>query len=131
MPLTQFLYISEIPGPRSFETVSSVVAESRPRNRELDISGLLVFDGEQVCQYLEGQPEKIDALVSRISTDPRHRGMQVLHHESVDEPRRFEHWRLGFLNLDGGRDLSDFRHLSGPQALQALFDLVPAIDIGP
>lgn len=130
-PLAQFLYVSQIAGPRAFETVSTVVAEARHLNVARDITGLLVFDGELVCQYLEGESEALAALSVRLAQDGRHERMRVLHHAPLDGSRRFARWRLGYLDTDRGRDLSCFDQVSGSAAVQLLLQMFPASDINP
>lgn len=126
--LVQFFYVSEIAGPRAYETVSTVVAQARPLNRERGITGMLVFDGAKLCQYLEGSAAEVAALATRLMKDGRHERMQVLHHGPLEGPRRFARWRLGYLNLDNGRDLSCFDGLSGEGAVRALLQMFPAPD---
>jgi Sensors of blue-light using FAD len=127
--LYQFFYVSQIAGPRAHETVSTVVAQARPLNQARDITGLLVFDGAQVCQYLEGESPELAALWERLAQDGRHERMRVLHHAPLEGPRRFARWRLGYLNLDDGRDLSCFDGLSGPAAVERLLTMFPTIDL--
>jgi hypothetical protein len=127
--LSQFLYVSQIAGPRAFETVSTVVSQARTLNRARDITGLLVFDGAQVCQYLEGESDDLAELSKCLAQDGRHERMRVLHHAPLDGSRRFARWRLGYLNLDNGRDLSCFDGVRGPAAVQLLLTMFPAIDL--
>lgn len=128
----QFLYLSRIHGNKPFETLSAIVAESRPRNARDGITGLLVFDGAQVCQYIEGGTAQLDALVLKLRADARHGDLRVLHHGPLTEPRRFRNWSLGFL-LPGSdaEDVSVFEPLSGEAAVQALLERVPQLDLEP
>lgn len=122
------MYLSHIAGPRAFETISAVVAEARLLNARRGISGLLVFDGAQVCQYVEGERTEVEALAGRLAKDSRHEAMKVLHQGALHGPRRFGRWRLGYLNMADGADLSHFHALSGTAAVERLFDLFPGID---
>jgi len=128
----QFLYLSRIHGDKPFETLSAIVAESRPRNARDGITGLLVFDGAQICQYIEGGQAQVDALVSRLQADPRHGDLRVLHRGALAGARRFRNWSLGFLlPASEAEDVSQFESLQGEAAVQALVERVPLLDMEP
>ncbi|WP_081771261.1 BLUF domain-containing protein [Methylibium sp. T29] len=120
-------------GPRrqAFETIAVVVAEARQLNAEQSITGVLVFDGAQVCQYVEGEVGTIDALIERLMVDPRHEQLKVLHHATLQGERRFARWRLGYLMLDDGRDLTRFDALSGEGAIASFLEQLPLVDLEP
>lgn len=129
--LHQFLYLSRIVGDKPFEAIAEIATQARHNNRQAGITGVLVFDGAQVCQYVEGATEAIDALIERLRRDPRHEDLLVLHHAALDGPRRFARWGLGYLLLDDGQELTRFDALRGPAAVQALLDQLPAVDLEP
>ncbi|EWS55520.1 Sensors of blue-light using FAD [Methylibium sp. T29] len=108
-----------------------VVAEARQLNAEQSITGVLVFDGAQVCQYVEGEVGTIDALIERLMVDPRHEQLKVLHHATLQGERRFARWRLGYLMLDDGRDLTRFDALSGEGAIASFLEQLPLVDLEP
>lgn len=128
---SQFLYLSRIDGPRPFETLSAIVAESRPRNARDGLTGLMIFDGAQVCQYLEGDAAKLAALVSRLFADTRHSDLRVLHQGPLAGSRRFKNWSLGYLVPDENEDVSLFEALRGETAVQRFIDRVPRLDLEP
>lgn len=129
--LSQFLYLSRIAGPRPFEAVAEVAAEARLNNARLGITGLMVFDGAHVCQYVEGECDAIDGLVGRLQVDPRHELLRVLHHGSLDSERLFARWCMGYLLLDDGEDLMRFETLTGRAAVRALLEQMPLADLEP
>jgi hypothetical protein len=129
--LSQFLYLSQVRGDKPFETIAEVVAEARRLNVEQSITGVLVFDGAQVCQYVEGEEGAIDALIERLTADPRHEKLQVLHHAPLLGKRRFGRWRLGYLMLDDGRDLTRFEVLGGEAAIASFLEQLPVVDLEP
>ncbi|MCX9146876.1 BLUF domain-containing protein [Erythrobacter sp. WG] len=80
--LTQYLYISTAPSlPR--DEVDAILAASARNNPALGITGLLLFNGRNFLQLLEGEPEVVAALMERITADPRHTGVSVLDRRSV------------------------------------------------
>ena len=129
--LSQFLYLSQVRGDKPFETIAVVVAEARQLNAEQSITGVLVFDGAQVCQYVEGEPGAIDALIERLVVDQRHEKLQVLHHGPLPGERRFAGWRLGYLMLDDGGDLTRFDALGGEDAIASFLEQLPWVDLEP
>lgn len=129
--LSQFLYLSQVRGDKPFETIAEVVAEARRLNAEQAITGVLVFDGAQVCQYVEGEEVAIEGLVERLMVDPRHEQLQVLHHAPLPGERRFARWCLGYLMLDDGRDLTRFEALRGEAAVASFLEQLPLVDLEP
>lgn len=82
--LSQFLYISTAPTlPR--EEVESILATSARNNPERGITGLLLFNGRNFLQLLEGEESEVAALMERITQDPRHSGVSVLDRRAIAE----------------------------------------------
>lgn len=75
--LIQYLYISTAPTlPR--EEVEAILATSARNNPERGITGLLLFNGRNFLQLLEGGGSEVAGLMERITQDPRHSGVSVL-----------------------------------------------------
>ncbi|WP_295640116.1 BLUF domain-containing protein [uncultured Methylibium sp.] len=130
-PLVQFLYLSRIAGEKPFEVVAEVAVQARRNNARVGITGVLVFDGAHVCQYVEGSLAEIDGLIERLKRDPRHEALQVLHHGPSEGERLFARWRMGYLLLDDGQELTRFAALRGPAAVRAVLDQLPLVDLEP
>jgi len=94
-PLDTLLYVSELTNFDAGE-IDSICHQSRANNARDDITGLLVFDGQAFCQFVEGPRDAIAALLERLERDPRHVEMRVLQHGPVASGRRFPAWRLGY-----------------------------------
>lgn len=54
--------------------VKQILQQARERNKAKGITGLLVFNGLNFIQALEGEAEPVLATMSAISRDPRHSG---------------------------------------------------------
>lgn len=81
--LTQYLYISTAPTlPR--EEVDSILATSARNNPARGITGLLLFNGRNFLQLLEGDDGEVASLMDRINSDPRHSGVSVLDRRPID-----------------------------------------------
>ena len=80
--LSQYLYISTAPTlPR--EEVESILATSARNNPERGITGLLLFNGRNFLQLLEGEESEVAGLMERITQDPRHSGVSVLDRRTI------------------------------------------------
>lgn len=80
--LTQYLYISTAPTlPR--EEVDSILAASARNNPARGITGLLLFNGRNFLQLLEGEEGEVAALMDTIIADPRHSGVSVLDRRTI------------------------------------------------
>lgn len=81
--LSQYLYISTAPTlPR--EEVDAILATSARNNPACGITGLLLFNGRNFLQLLEGEESEVTALMERITGDPRHSGVSVLDRRGID-----------------------------------------------
>lgn len=82
--LSQYLYISTAPTlPR--EEVDAILAASARNNPARGITGLLLFNGRNFLQLLEGEEGEVAALMETITADARHSGVSVLDRRGIDE----------------------------------------------
>jgi len=80
--LSQYLYISTAPTlPR--EEVDAILAASARNNPARGITGLLLFNGRNFLQLLEGEDREVSALMEAITADPRHTGVSVLDRRAI------------------------------------------------
>lgn len=80
--LSQYLYISTAPTlPR--EQVDAILAASARNNPARGITGLLLFNGRNFLQLLEGEDSEVSALMDTITADPRHSGVSVLDRRGI------------------------------------------------
>lgn len=95
--LVRLLYASRLTdgGPAAIE---SILAQSRAKNPELGITGVLCHGGGVFMQVLEGGRAPVNELYNRIARDDRHREVTLLHYEEIAE-RRFSNWTMGQVNL--------------------------------
>ncbi|BDW80947.1 hypothetical protein MACH24_03850 [Erythrobacter sp. Dej080120_24] len=82
--LSQYLYISTAPS-LSRDEVDAILATSARNNPARGVTGLLLYNGRNFLQLLEGDKAELDSLMARISTDPRHSGVSILHSGEVAE----------------------------------------------
>jgi hypothetical protein len=80
--LSQYLYISTAPTlPR--EEVEAILAASARNNPARGITGLLLFNGRNFLQLLEGEEGEVAGLMDTITADPRHAGVSVLDRRAI------------------------------------------------
>ena len=82
--IRQYLYISTAPS-LSREEVDTILATSERNNTARGVTGLLLYNGRNFLQLLEGEESELVALITRISHDERHGGVSVLNSLSVPE----------------------------------------------
>lgn len=93
--LYQVLYVSTLSPELPLSVVADIAHHARARNAAHGITSLLAFDGQRFCQLLEGERRPVLSLAERIRSDPRHAGVEVLHHGPL-QARRFSDFQLAF-----------------------------------
>jgi blue light- and temperature-responsive anti-repressor len=71
----------------------SLVGKARTRNRNMSITGMLLYENGSFLQTLEGPPDKLGALWTSIKQDSRHDHIEVLS-EHIAPARLFSDWDL-------------------------------------
>lgn len=96
--LHQAIYVSSTKGlPKSeLDEILDTAIEFNAKN---DITGFLLHDGTYFVQYLEGPKLNIDALLNKISKDPRHACFTVLEYGSTKQ-RVCPTWEMKLLLID-------------------------------
>lgn len=76
----------------------SLLDQARANNRRLGVTGMLIYDGGEFLQLLEGDKDRVEGLYDHISRDSRHRSLQLFYTGEVSE-RSFDDWSMGFKML--------------------------------
>ncbi|MEM9309886.1 MAG: BLUF domain-containing protein [Pseudomonadota bacterium] len=82
--ISQYLYISTAPS-LSREDVESILTTSERNNPARGVTGLLLYNGRNFLQLLEGEESELVSLMLRISHDPRHTGISMIDRKLVGE----------------------------------------------
>ncbi len=90
-----YVSVSRIKLPGEAAEVDRIVQWSQERNRDLDVTGALVFTEKRFAQYLEGPAAHVEALMQSIGRDTRHRDLQIVLRRPIEE-RRFPTWAMAY-----------------------------------
>ncbi|MEO0881716.1 MAG: BLUF domain-containing protein [Pseudomonadota bacterium] len=105
----------------STSDLNDLLKQARENNGRLKITGTIIVAKAQIFQWLEGPREAVEALMDRISSDPRHCDIEILERGEISE-RLFGPWTM-LLATDGeGRPglPGDALTLSGDSIVEAL-----------
>lgn len=92
MRMQQLIYASR---PFGYDPamLSAILATSRVRNAQLDITGALICRSDVFIQLLEGPVGKVETLFEKIEQDDRHVDVRVLVRGQVKD-RLFPQWAM-------------------------------------
>ena len=112
------VYSSAAVEPFSPEALRTLLALARTRNTAAAVTGMLLHVDSVFLQVLEGEPQVVTALYTKIGADPRHTRMLLLLSQDI-KSRNFPDWSMGFFDASGRGSaipgLSPERGLRGPR----------------
>jgi hypothetical protein len=97
--LHQLVYVSSATKPFPQDELLALLAQSRRRNTESGVTGMLLYRDGNFMQVLEGPRAAVLATHERIVGDSRHRGLITLRNTPV-AARSFPDWSMAFRNLE-------------------------------
>ena len=90
--IKQVIYVSKPVGFND-QVLDSIVVQSKKNNEKNQITGALICRSDLYLQYLEGPPNKIDAIYAKIKIDGRHTDVKLLE-EAKSKRRLFSNWAM-------------------------------------
>ena len=78
--------------------LEQIMTSATRNNAAAGITGLLLFNGRNFLQLLEGERDSVERLLDRVEADPRHSGVVVVTDLQVAE-RSFPDWSMRLLRL--------------------------------
>ena len=81
--MLRVVYFSNASLELTFPAIEAIVEKAAERNRPLQISGALHYNGLNFLQILEGPEQALTPLYLQIRKDPRHSGVVKLVHERI------------------------------------------------
>ena len=131
----QVVYVSLATKEYGRDELERILAVSRRNNSADGVTGMLCYHGGTFFQMLEGERDKVEAVMKRVAADRRHHGVMVLLEQEV-ESRDLPDWSMAFNQVAGrqaealegfsqllrtGRDLRiDGAAASGSDALELI-----------
>ena len=96
--LIRLIYVSKAVDPQSSALTDSILKKAHVWNTQNDITGVL-WEGQGVfLEALEGERGVVTRLYARISADPRHKELELIHCESITQ-RRYGEWSMARVDL--------------------------------
>lgn len=92
--LRKLFYVSRPVNVITTGELRQIVGVAAMSNRRTDITGVLAFTGGHFAQLIEGAPDAVEALASRIALDTRHAGFKVLLTDDAPVQREFTSWEM-------------------------------------
>lgn len=114
MALIALTYVSYAEHAMNTEELNALLAESKNKNAEKNITGMLLYRDRYFIQVLEGEEDVVTDLYERIKEDPRHTNVLLVSKDKIEE-RSFGDWSMGYKNLD---------HLENPERLEGFTDFL-------
>lgn len=106
--LTHLVYVSDAQGAMTQDMLEDIVRKSARKNRQLDITGVLLYDNRHFMQLLEGDLHVINELYQTITQDERHTRVLRLAFYPVAH-RQFPDWSMELINLEDTRTVDRSR----------------------
>ena len=95
--LQRLVYESTATGStESLLNIATILGVSQRNNDRDDLTGALAAHGGRFIQVVEGEPGRLDALLARLASDPRHRDIRLIDRETISE-RLFGQWSMASL----------------------------------
>ncbi len=111
------VYTSYAVKPFTEEELLDLLRQSRERNKECNVSGILLYVQGKFMQVLEGKKSFVEEIYSSIQRDTRHSRVTLV--LEGDSPKRiFKGWSMGFKKLSN----DDFISTSGFTDIDVFFN---------
>ena len=95
--MRQYIYISTAPDLARSE-IDSILESCSRNNAERGVTGMLLYNGRNFLQLLEGEQEDLLWVMRRIASDPRHSGISKLE-DVYTEERACPDWTMRHIRL--------------------------------
>lgn len=87
------VYVSTATSLPTHAVVEDILHSAHARNPQLGLTGMLLWADMAFAQLLEGPPNSLDALWTRLAADPRHTDLRLLSRWPIEE-RFFAEWSM-------------------------------------
>jgi hypothetical protein len=107
--MIRLVYVSSATKEMHQEELLELLKQSREKNKEKNLTGMLLYANGNFFQVLEGEQSDVIALYNKIIKDERHRNCFEIDQSEIEE-RTFGEWSMGFkyLTLEDKKSLEGF-----------------------
>jgi len=105
MALRQLIYVSTATHECRPDDLEAILESSVRHNKEVGITGLLLYKSGTFMQLIEGDDAAIEETLRRLHADRRHYGIIILYDDPASD-RIFPGWSMGFSLLDAKKLLT-------------------------
>lgn len=79
--------------------IEDILNKSIENNQKRGVTGILLFQGAEFVQILEGEKDDVLSLYGRICTDERHSSARILLSREVSS-RTFPYWNMAYIDTN-------------------------------
>ena len=105
VPVSALAYVSTADAALSAGQVMAMGTNAQFRNNGDGITGILVYNGRNFFQIVEGDRDPLYALLGRLHLDTRHSGISLVY-EQAQTQRAFGNWDLRIWQANTLRDVA-------------------------
>lgn len=98
MELYRLMYASDTADYIDWTDLKDILLKSQENNERLEVTGLLIMASGKFLQVLEGSPENLNALYSKILQDSRHNNSRLISYTPI-HARHFSQWSMRGINV--------------------------------
>lgn len=98
--LLSVIYVSVADPLLDDRAIAALVDQAQRNNARDDLTGALIYNGNNFMQLLEGPVAKVEACLGLIRADSRHSGMIEVRRRPI-ATREFADWSMLFSHLPG------------------------------
>ncbi len=99
--MIELTYRSQAVDTLDYDDIDSILNTARSFNGEHDITGCLIYHKDHFVQILEGPEGIVSELFEKISSDSRHKNVELLS-TGVKQDRDFSSWSMAYQTLVNG-----------------------------
>lgn len=123
------LYRSQLAPNAASNSIPDIIRTARSFNAIHGVTGILVFDGRNFLQNLEGPERVVKELIGRIERDRRHVNFLLQYQGRGFGNRRFSGWSMAYAYIENDKTLQAGCQLQGKHAMMHFAELLPTLEI--
>ena len=93
----QTIYFSASSTPMQVDELEDILEQAQSNNSRNGITGALVYIDGSFLQILEGEKDRVQALMQKISKDFRHETVSILHEGEI-AAAAFTEWKMAYVS---------------------------------